>query len=143
MDDSKKHVQDDQNQQNNDLNQVPAVHSSGNVEATPINTESNIDKIENYVEDSGEYQEPEVDTQAKNVVKVKRDLPEIDDEARRAGVDHSVPKGPNYSFENAFKDEQEAKLEFEKGDTSSANTFRALEFIKNIKRGLLGSVKTS
>lgn len=148
MDDTKNQsqngqVNDDQNNQKNDINQVPAVHSAGNVESAPVNTESTIDKVENYIEDSSEHREPQIDNQVKNVVKVKRELPEIDTEAKNAGVDHSIPTGPNYSFKNAFRDEQDAKEKFEKGDTTSANTFRAIEFIKNIKRGLLESVKTS
>ena len=143
MGDAQNQVQDGQDKQKKDVNQAPTIHSGGNVESAPISTETAKDKVENYVEDSGEHQEPKVNNQVKNVVKVKRDIPEIDEDARRVGVEHSIPKGPNYSYKNSYKDERQAKQEFEKGDIASANTFRALEFMKNIKKGLLGALSSS
>lgn len=104
---------------------------------------SNNKSMENQpiIEQSGEFAEPEVAGEVKDMIKVKRDFPDLDHGAKNAGVAERIPTGPVYG--SLPQDLKSAQMQYEEKPTSSADKWRALEAIKNLSRSLLGQPKSS
>jgi len=91
------------------------------------------------VEQSGEFTSPAVGGEVKDMIKVKKDFPELDRAAKNAGVTETVPSGPVYN--NLPQDLQSAQLQYNEKPVTSSDKWRALEAIKNFSRNLIGQPK--
>lgn len=133
------------NDQQSDSNNTNHNISSGKPELGPLvdaNANENQD-FENQpiVESSGEFADPNVGREVKDMVKVKKDFPEIDDSAKQAGITETIPTGPVYgNFPTSLAT---AQADYDKKPSTSADKWRALEAIKALGRNLLGQTKAS
>lgn len=126
---------DDHNEQKNDNNAQVTVRPTGSVESAPASVEKPEQSVESYVQVSESH--PEISEEEKKAgVKIVRG-PKVSDDAKRAGVEESVPVGPNYNI--SFSSKGEAKSDFEKGDINKAGKWRALIAFKEFAKNLIGS----
>jgi hypothetical protein len=70
------------------------------------------------------------------MIKVKKDFPDLDQNAKQAGVTETIPSGPVYG--NFPSDLTSAQAQYDEKSPSSSDKWRALEAIKNFGRNLLG-----
>ncbi len=128
-----------------DFNSVNAGVSSARPEVGPV-IDSGPAENQNFesqpiIEQSGEFSDPNVGGEVKDMIKVKKDFPDLDHDAKNAGVTETVPTGPVYG--NLPADLQSAQLQYKEKPVTSADKWRALEVIKNLGRNLIGQSKPS
>lgn len=156
-------VNPNQNQQNSANNQTPAapqapasdqqVFNSVNVggassakpEVGPV-VDTAVSEKQDFetapvVESAGEFVDPNVGGEVKDMVKVKKDFPDLDSGAKSAGVTETIPTGPVYG--NFPASLQAAQAQYDEKPASSSDKWRALEAIKNFGRNLLGQTNPS
>lgn len=133
-------INDDKKQQKDDQKQDKVtVHQGGHVEGAPTSVESSGQSVENYVESS--ESEPQIsDEEAQVGVEKVHSEPKLHPDAKKAGVSHSIPKGPNFKIDPV--DINTGEEEIKKGDVVDANIWRTLLKVIDEKRNIfLGLIK--
>jgi hypothetical protein len=87
-------------------------HVGGRAEGAPVSVpEAQVSSVAEVLQPSGEHVEPDVPAEVQNIVKVNRDLPQLDQAAQAAGVQQSHKAGSFVPpvFQNVTEAERVAK----------------------------------